>query len=119
MNRYVIFFALTLLFIAPSTQAQDEALNVEGTWCGKWDGLYKTCFTINRKDQGYQALYEWEEQLGRSLQKKWLKGIRMNDNTINFENKIIVFNLQQKNSATAIGIFEFHSRTTKLTRDTK
>ncbi|NVJ59951.1 MAG: hypothetical protein HWE27_06145 [Gammaproteobacteria bacterium] len=113
-----IFVAILLgsLMFPFQANAESEDLDVEGTWCGQWDNIYKVCFSIEQKDQGFRALYEWEEQIGRSMQKKQLKGIRMNDNTINFENKIIVFDLTNPNKATGFGIFEQYSRTAKLVR---
>ncbi|NVJ51333.1 MAG: hypothetical protein HWE13_02005 [Gammaproteobacteria bacterium] len=96
-----------------------DPFDFEGQWCGKWDGVYNTCLTVSKQPQGFTAFYEWEEQLGAALQKKSLKGVRVNDNTLNFEGKFLIINLKDPNIATAVGMFKSHSRIAPMVRVTE
>jgi hypothetical protein len=93
----------------------ESQLQFEGRWCGKWDNLYQTCFTIERTNNGYKTLYQWEEHLGGGFQEKVIFGKQLNANTLDFKGKIIIFDLKNGLHATAVGIFQHHSRTAALT----
>lgn len=93
-----------------------SAIEFEGRWCGKWDNIYQTCFTIEKTEQGFKTLYQWEEHLGGGFQEKFITGKQLNANTLDFKGKIIVIDLKQNGRATALGVFQHHSRTADLER---
>ncbi len=108
-----------ILFIFLSTLTlTSNAKNFEfqGQWCGKWDDIYKTCFTIVKNEKQWEAEYKWEENLGAGFSKKNLRGKQVNDNTLDFEGKIIILNLNEPNTATAVGLFQTHSRSANLVK---
>ncbi len=114
MKSLVVSIFLTLF--AVSSSAEND-FQFEGVWCGKWDDIYKTCFTISKIKNAYKVLYKWEENQGSGYQKKEIPGIQMNANTIDFKGKIFIVNLKERNKATAVGIFKHHSRTALLEKE--
>lgn len=136
---FFIVFVLSLLTLVPSytlastyevnanevkptqnkTNQNNKDISMIGTWCGQWDGIYKTCLTIEATNHGFKAHYQWQEHKNGGFHKKQLKGKQLNINTINFEGKLFAINLQDHNKATAFGIFQQHTRVAQLSRQMK
>jgi hypothetical protein len=117
MNKKRILFLAFIanLLLTSPTIATETQFQFEGRWCGKWDNIYQTCFTIERTKEGYKTLYQWEEHLAGGFQEKTIVGKQLNANTLDFKGKIIIFDLKNHQRATAVGIFQHHSRTAELT----
>lgn len=115
----LVFISCFIALIVSQPTLAEESFGFEGQWCGHWDGIYKTCLTVSKQADGYEAFYEWEEQRGAALQKKMLKGTVINANTIDFERKVLVINLHDHNKATAVGLFKEFSRIAPMIRVTE
>lgn len=89
-NIFLIVFLLVFSQIAQSEDITEQSFY--GNWCGKWDGIYKTCLTIKGIEQGSLALYQWQEQTYAKFKKTDKIITRMNRNTLKIDNIIFIIN---------------------------
>jgi len=69
----VLCFALPFTCLMASAKASDFV----GTWVGKWDNSYCVQFTVtdNANTGEMSVLYEWQENVGKPLQRETLPGL--------------------------------------------
>lgn len=103
------------LSMATFSANAEEASPFAGTWCGKWDNLYKVCFEVPA-DLSTPVTYHWEERLKAPMRSNSLVAEQRNANTLVLDNKVLIFDLKSKQTALAIGMFDAMSRVTPLTK---
>ncbi|WP_144393769.1 hypothetical protein [Pleionea sediminis] len=116
--NFTLLLVLVSMFSVVKAKESNGTIEFKGRWCGEWDDKFQTCFTIDKHDGYFSAFYEWEEFIGGGFQKKTIRGKRLNDNTLDFKGKILIFNLKNPDQAVAMGIFRHHSRVAELKRQT-
>jgi len=93
-----------------SNEITDESFN--GTWCGKWDGIYEFCLIISSLDK--HAEYKWKEHPNGKFKKASKNILRKNINTIKLENILLVLSEDNIDDAHVIGVFKVRSRLAKV-----
>jgi hypothetical protein len=105
---FISIFSLSVL----AKDVSNESFN--GKWCGQWDGIYKTCVTINNIEKGSVALYQWQEQTHGKFNKTEKSINRINRNTLKLDNILFILNENNLDQATSVGMFKVQSRTALL-----
>lgn len=101
--------------ITSATTDADDTSPFAGTWCGKWDNLYKICFEIP-SDLSQPVVYHWEERLKAPMRTNSLVAEQRNSNTLVLDNKVLVFDLKTQQTGLAVGMFDAMSRVAALTK---
>ncbi len=107
--------SLFLILLASLNASAEQQSPFAGTWCGKWDNLYKICFEIPQ-DLNQPVTYHWEERLKAPMRSNAMVAEQRNANTLVLDNKIIVFDIKSQQTALAIGMFDAMSRVAALTK---
>jgi len=115
--KTVLLFLLFMIvsFSVFSQDITDDSF--KGKWCGKWDGIYSTCITIENIELGSIAKYQWLEHPNGKFKKSGKKIERINRNTLKIDNIWFVLDENNLNRAVATGVFKIQSRVSSLTKE--
>lgn len=110
---------VTFLFMITSAAQADDITEQSfiGKWCGKWDGIYSLCISINDIHKDSMAKYQWLEQENGKFKKLEKKIIRVNLNTLKVDNIYLVLNENNLSEANAMGIFKRQTRMAVLKKE--
>jgi len=115
MKKYFCLISI-LMFSQMAFSEEITQQSFTGKWCGKWDGIYSMCLTIDSLDSGSTAKYQWLEHPNGKFKKDKKEIERINRNTLKIDNIWFVLDENNLTQASVMGVFKVQSRMADLVK---